>query len=118
MKTIRQGDVMLKPCKVPAGAKKIAIRPIALGEHTGHHHSFMSNVAERPIEDLVEMYEKDGQTFVRVIGEPKQVSLVHQQHKAHEVEPATIDDRKTGLDGYVYVPQVENSDWGTRRVID
>jgi hypothetical protein len=104
---VRQGDVLLKPATIPTDAKKIALRPIALGERTGHHHSLMSNV-ETPIEDLVEMYEKDGQTFVRVLGEPESVSLVHQQHKAHTVAPAE----------YVYVPQVENSDWGTHKVID
>lgn len=108
MKAIRQGDVLLKPAKIPAGAKKVPLRPIALGERTGHHHSLMSNVAERRIEELVEMYEKDGQTFVRVLGEPEEVSLVHQQHKAHVIEPGE----------FVYVPQVENSDWGTRQVID
>jgi hypothetical protein len=107
MKAIRQGDVLLKTATIPTDAKRVKLRPIALGERTGHHHSFISNV-ETPLEDLVEMYEKDGQTFVRVLGEPESVSLVHQQHKAHTVAP----------DEYVYVPQVENSDWGTRQVID
>ena len=107
MKAIRQGDVMLKPATIPTDAKRVKLRPIALGERTGHHHSLMSNV-ETPVEDLVEMYEKDGQTFVRILGEPESVSLVHQQHKAHTITPAE----------YVYVPQVENSDWGTRRVED
>ena len=107
MKAIRQGDVLLKPATFPLDAKRIKLRPIALGERTGHHHSLMSNV-ETPIEDLVEMYEKDGQTFVRVLGEPESVSLVHQQHKAHAVAPAE----------YVYIPQVENSAWGARPVED
>jgi hypothetical protein len=104
---VRQGDVLLRPSVIPEGAKKVSLRPIALGERTGHHHSLMSNI-DTPLEDLVEMYEKDGQTYVRVLGEPDSVSLVHQQHKAHSVAPAE----------YVYVPQVENSDWGTRQVID
>ena len=107
MKAIRQGDVMLKPATIPTDAKRVKLRPIALGERTGHHHSLMSNV-ETPVENLVEMYEKDGQTFVRILGEPESVSLVHQQHKAHTIAPAE----------YVYVPQLENSDWGTRRVED
>ena len=34
--------------------------------------------------------------------------MVHPQHKAH-----TLTEKE-----YVYVPQVENSDWGTRQVID
>ena len=108
MKCIRQGDVLLKPTAIPADAGRVAVRPIALGESTGHHHSLMSNVVERPIEDLVEMYERDGLTYVRVAGEPGDVSLVHQQHKAHTVPPAE----------YVYIPQVENSDWGTKLVVD
>jgi len=107
MKAIRQGDVLLMSATIPADAKRVALRPIALGEHTGHHHSLMSNVAT-PVEALVEMYEKDGQTFVRVLGAPESVSLVHQQHKAHTLAPSE----------YVYVPQVENSDWGTRQVVD
>ena len=107
MKCIRQGDVLLKPVAVPSGAKRISVRPIALGERTGHHHSLMT-CTETPIEDLVEMYELDGQIFVRVLGEPAEVSLVHQQHKAQPVTPGE----------YVYIPQVENSDWGTRQVID
>ena len=104
MKAIRQGDVLLKPAAIPADAKRINLRPIALGEKTGHHHSLMT-CTETPVEDLVEMYEKDGQTYVRALAE---VSLVHQQHKAAPVAPAE----------YVYIPQVENSDWGTRQVID
>jgi hypothetical protein len=107
MEAIRQGDVLLKRITIPADAKRVKLRPIALGERTGHHHSLMSNV-ETPVEDLVEMYEKGGQTYVRVLGEPESVSLVHQQHKAHILPPAE----------YVYVPQVENSDWGTRQVAD
>ena len=90
--------------------RRVKLRPIALGERTGHHHSLMT-CTETPVEDLVEMYEKDGVTYVRVRAteaaeEP--VALVHQQHKAHTLAPAD----------YVYVPQVENSDWGTRRVED
>jgi hypothetical protein len=104
---IRQGDVMLKPCKIPADAKKIALRPVALGERTGHHHSLMT-CTDTPVEELVEMYEKDGLTYVRALGEPSEVALVHQQHKAQRLDAAE----------YVYVPQVENSDWGTQRVSD
>jgi hypothetical protein len=110
LKGIRQGDVLLKPCQVPKDAKRIAIRPIALGERTGHHHSLV--VEEAKIEDCVEMYEKDGQTYVRIIGEG--VSLDHQQHKSH---PQTAEVLPVGGE-FVYIPQVENSDWGTRQVID
>ena len=48
--------------RIPATAKRIALRPVALGEVTGHHHSFMSNV-ETDVANLVEMYEGlDGET--------------------------------------------------------
>jgi hypothetical protein len=109
MKCIRQGDVLLVPAKIPANAKRIPVRPIALGERTGHHHSLMT-ASGAGLEDAVEMYEvetPDGvKTYMRITDEG--VSLVHQQHKAQPVE-------KTD---YVYVPQVENTDWGTRQVAD
>jgi hypothetical protein len=107
MKAIRQGDVMLVPAKVPVDATKIKLRPIALGEMTGHHHSLMT-CTETPVDELVEMYEKDGNTYIRALGEPSDVAIVHQQHKA-----ARLNEME-----YVYVPQVENSDWGTQKVVD
>lgn len=93
--------------KIPTNAKRIPLRPVALGEVTGHHHSFMSNV-ETDVADLVEMYEKDGVTYVRVLGEPGEVSLVHQEHKAHVVPPGE----------YSVTIQQENTDWGARPVAD
>jgi len=107
MKCIRQGDVLLKVSTIPDDAKRIPVRPIALGERTGHHHSLMT-CTETPIEELVEMYEKDGETYIRALGDPSDVALVHQQHKA-----ALLREKE-----YVYVPQVENSDWGTQKVVD
>ena len=98
----------MKNSTIPKNCKKIALRPVALGEVTGHHHSFMSNVAT-PLEDLVEMYEgADGKTYVRVLGEPGEVSLVHQEHKAHVVPPGE----------YSVTIQQENTDWGARPVAD
>lgn len=95
--------------KIPANAKRVPLRPVALGEATGHHHSFMSNVAEADIADLVEMYEgDDGLTYVRVLGEPGDVSLVHQEHKAHVIAPGD----------YSVTIQRENTDWGARPVVD
>jgi hypothetical protein len=94
--------------KIPEKAKRISLRPVALGEVTGHHHSFMSNV-EGEVANLVEMYEgEDGETYVRVMGEPGEVSLVHQEHKAHVVPPGE----------YAVTIQQENTDWGARAVVD
>ena len=93
---------------IPATAKRVPLRPVALGEVTGHHHSFMSNV-ETDVANLVEMYEGlDGETYVRVRGEAGDVSLVHQEHKAHVVPPGE----------YSVVIQQENTDWGARPVAD
>jgi hypothetical protein len=93
---------------IPESAKRIALRPVALGEVTGHHHSFMSNVAE-DVDNLVEMYEgEDGKTYVRVLGDPGDVSLVHQEHKAHNVAPGE----------YVVTIQQEETDWGAQKVAD
>ncbi len=105
MNAYRQGDVLLAPSTIPASAQRIKLRPIALGERTGHHHSLMADPG-LSIEDAVEMYELDGKTYVRICEEA--VALVHQQHKA----------QRLALGEYVYVPQVENTDWGTRQVID
>jgi len=99
---------MIQANKIPKDAKRIPLRPAALGEVTGHHHSFMSNV-ETDVADLVEMYEGlDGKTYVRVLGDPGEVSLVHQEHKAHVVPPGD----------YSVTIQQENTDWGARAVID
>jgi hypothetical protein len=90
---------------IPADATKIAVRPLALGEKTGHHHSLM---VEDPLalEDCVEMYEKDRETFVRIKEEG--VLLTHQEHKTHAVPPGD----------YKVVIQRENTDWGAKTVVD
>ena len=103
---VRQGDVMLRPSAIPTDAKRIVLRPVALGEVTGHHHSFMSNTAVAT-EELVEMYEKDGQTYVRV-NQDAAAALVHQEHKAHTIPAGD----------FVVVIQQENTDWGSRAVLD
>lgn len=100
---------MIEKSSIPANAKRVPLRPVALGEVTGHHHSFMANVVEADVADLVEMYEgEDGKTYVRVLGEPGDVSLVHQEHKAHVVPPGE----------YSVTIQQENTDWGARPVAD
>jgi hypothetical protein len=100
---------MMQSNAIPKNAKRIPLRPVALGEVTGHHHSFMSNVADVDVADLVEMYEgADGKTYVRVLGEEGGVSIVHQEHKAHVVPPGQ----------YSVTIQQENTDWGARPVID
>jgi hypothetical protein len=62
MKAIRQGDVMLVPAKVPVDATKIKLRPIALGEMTGHHHSLMT-CTETPVDELEYVHSRSRRTF-------------------------------------------------------
>jgi hypothetical protein len=88
--------------KIPEGAKQIPARPLALGEATGHHHSVICDEAEQ-----VEMYEKDGQTFVRIVGDGATVQ--HQEHKPH----ALPKDTEWGIR-----IATEVTDWGRQRVID
>jgi hypothetical protein len=63
---------------IPKNAKKIPLRPLALGEATGHHHSLMADPGV-VLDDVAEMFEvktDDGiQTFLRITGDG--VSLVH-----------------------------------------
>ena len=92
--------------KIPANATKIQLRPLAYGEKTGHHHSLMANPGVC-LEEAVEMYEKEGEVYVRILHEG--VSLVHQEHKAHpSIAPGD----------YRVTIQQENTDWGSRAVLD
>jgi hypothetical protein len=95
--------------KIPATAKRIPLRPLALGEVTGHHHSLYAE-GSTAVEDLAEMFEvetRDGvKHYLRVTGEG--VSLQHQEHKTHLVPPGE----------YEITIQQECSDWGARQVQD
>lgn len=87
---------------IPKGAKRIKTRPLALGEVTGHHHSVALDVA-----DMVEMYEKNGETYVRVLGDG--VPVQHQEHKPHTIPAGTE---------YGIRIATEVTDWGKQLVRD
>jgi hypothetical protein len=70
----RQGDVGFIRSAIPVGAQEIKLRPLALGEVTGHSHQVA--LADR---DGVQMYEMDGATFLRVTAEGG-ISIVHEEH--------------------------------------
>lgn len=103
---------MTKKATIPAEAKRIALRPLALGEKTGHHHSLaVADGVGQEIDELARLYELpsiDGapRTFLEVIGEG--VVLTHQEHKTHAVPPGA----------YEVVIQREVIDWGTRQIED
>lgn len=88
--------------KIPQDAKRIKLRPLALGEVTGHHHSLAVLDAEAD----VEMYEKDGEIFVRALSE---VPLQHQEHK-----PAIVP---AGAEFGIRIA-TEVNDWGRAPVQD
>lgn len=94
---------------IPATAKRIALRPLALGEATGHHHSLACEPG-LVLDDIAEMYEVESEngvkTFLRINAEG--VSLTHQEHKPHIVSPGD----------YEVTIQQEKTDWGTKRVVD
>lgn len=72
----RQGDVGFVQTDIPKGAKRIPVRPFALGEVTGHSHRVA--VEDEP---FVEMYEKDGEIYVRALQEaPRAVRVLHEDH--------------------------------------
>jgi len=43
----RQGDVGLISCRIPATASPVQVRPLALGEVTGHKHQVDSRYGRR-----------------------------------------------------------------------
>lgn len=94
---------------IPAEAKRISIKPLALGEKTGHHHSLYAEPGTA-LEEAVEMYELETpegvKHYLRVTSEG--VSLQHQEHKTHAVPPGE----------YEVVIQTEVTDWGRAAVID
>ena len=96
---------------IPKNAKRIALRPLALGEKTGHHHSLVCLDEGRDINDVAQMYEATEddkiKTYLMVI-EDECVALVHQEHKAQLV-PAGESE---------VVIQSEVTDWGTAPVVD
>jgi hypothetical protein len=96
--------------QIPKEAKKIALRPLALGEKTGHHHSLYMEPGGIALEDAAELFEittEDGvKHYLRISAEG--VSLQHQEHKAHAVPPGE----------YEVVIQTEVTDWGRAAVID
>ena len=69
----RHGDVMIASVEtIPAGSHAKPTSVLAWGEVTGHSHR---------IEDAktAELYERDGQLFIRVIA--NEARVVHEEHK-------------------------------------
>jgi hypothetical protein len=94
---------------IPKEAKRTPLRPLALGEATGHHHS-LTCTEGTVLDDVAEMYElttEEGvKTYLRITADG--VSLGHQEHKPNVVEPGE----------YEVIIQREQTEWGAQRVSD
>lgn len=64
-----QGDVMIKQVALPKGAAKVANKPVAYGEHSGHQHVVTGDV---------ELYEFEGRTFAVVGNDGASLQHVHE----------------------------------------
>lgn len=101
----------MKKSLIPKDAKRIPLRPLALGEVHGHAHRLCidpgSSVA---LEEAVEMFEMSDEggvkTFLRVTEEG--VSLQHEEHRTHAIPKGD----------YEVTIQVQETDWGSQRVQD
>lgn len=78
-----QGDVLLTPIsELPDGvARSREKRTIALGEATGHHHSFSRDV---------EIYTQEGDPRMWVVLEEEEM-LTHQEHETIILEPGVYE---------------------------
>lgn len=67
-----QGDVQgFTVNKIPAGAKKIAHRPIAYGEHSGHQHCLTGDC---------ELFEHEGKIYASVGSDGAVLQHVHESN--------------------------------------
>ena len=105
----RQGDVGFVRQSIPGEAKRIKLRPFALGEVTGHSHQVMPGY-----EEAVEMYEgANGGIYVRIVGEVD-VPVVHEDH-----DPAgTKSILPQGWEGRVVIAAEYDEEEGFRSVAD
>ena len=95
---IQQGDVLFKRVAyLPSNCKRLDKRTVALGEHTGHHHTFGEGVAL--------MEAPSGRIFAVNESDQDQV-LTHQEHKPVVVSPGQVFE----------FGQVREKDWFTEMV--
>ncbi len=74
----RQGDVGFVKDRIPKNAMAIALRPLAIGEVTGHSHQVA--FADRAGVEMFETTDESGKrTFLRVTADGG-ISIVHEEH--------------------------------------
>jgi hypothetical protein len=105
----RQGDVGFLVGNIPGDAKRIPLRPFALGEVTGHSHRVAPGY-----EDAVEMYEGiDGEIYVRITG-AVEVPVIHEDHDPD----GTKSLLPAGYEGPVRIAREYDEETDFRRVVD
>lgn len=106
MKKGHQGDVQFAQIKkMPAGAKKIGNKPIALGEHSGHMHVLTGKV---------DLFEHEGKIFAAVGSDGARLQHVHESNfnPAHWVtteELPVADHASHLLEEGVYEFHIQNA---------
>jgi hypothetical protein len=105
----RQGDVHFVNRSIPENARRVPLRPFALGEVTGHSHSVISEDAPS-----VEMYELDVKTYIRVSGECDGIRIKHEDHDP----TATKSLLPAGWEGEVIIAQEYDEEEGFRSLAD
>ena len=79
----QQGDVFVEKTSLPEGAKLVPSNGnviLARGEHTNHSHRI---TVDRP--ELVETYEWDGKTYLRI--KEHAVEIQHEEHQKVTLPP-------------------------------
>lgn len=95
---IQQGDCLFNPITaIPSNCKRRNNRTIALGEATGHHHTFNEGVSV--------MDAPDGRVYV-INETDKPVTLTHQEHKPTVFAPGAAYE----------FGQVREKDWFSEMV--
>lgn len=81
-----QGDVQFSTItSIPANAKKVTNRPIALGEHSGHMHVLTGDV---------QMFEVDGRIICAVGDDGARLQHVHESYFADACWTSTAEVQK------------------------
>jgi hypothetical protein len=81
-----QGDVQFTEIKsIPTGAKKIANKPIALGEHSGHMHVLTGDV---------QMFEIEGRIICAVGADGARLQHVHESNFSEACWKTTNEIKK------------------------
>jgi hypothetical protein len=104
----RQGDVGFLKEAIPPDARPIPLRPFALGEVTGHSHRIAPG-----FEGMVEMLEKDGEIYGRIIGDVA-VPVVHEDHDP----TGSVSLLPPGFEGVVRIAREYDEEEDFRSVAD